>query len=52
MSDNSKNEKFEISIADTGDICASIKIDVEDFSGAADVIYKAMGKKWPNRRKE
>jgi hypothetical protein len=52
LSDNSENEKFEISIADAGDICASFKIDVEDFSGAADVIYKAMEKKWQNRRRE
>jgi len=52
LSDNSENEKFEMSITDDGDICSSFKVDVEDFSGVADVIYKAMGKKWPNRRRK
>ena len=33
-----------MSITDDGDICSSFKVDVEDFSGVADVIYKAMGK--------
>ena len=48
----SSEELLSVSISDDGTLSIECKIRMEDFSGAADYVYKEMSKKYPDRRKK
>jgi len=47
-----KDEFLNVSIDNEGMLAIDCKIRMEDFSGAADYVYKEMSKKYSNRRKK